>query len=272
MKERITITVDDNLLREVDSMIDEHSVKNRSHAIELLISKSLRKNVLNKAILLAGGTTVMGLGKSRCSVCCTKVNERYVIEHILYSLKKNNISEFVIVGTKKVLTNIKEILSNSRLDEHIEYIEEPGALGTAGALKLASEHITGPVVVCNTNSLFQIDIEEMFNTHKNSDSYVTMALTTASNPKQFGVVLMNGTKIYSFEEKPKRKVPSSLINAGCYIIEPDILKLIPDGYSRVEIDLFPKLAQKEKLSGFIFYGKWNYIYDNDSLEQAEKEW
>jgi mannose-1-phosphate guanylyltransferase len=272
MKERITITVDDNLLKEVDNMVDEHSIKNRSHAIELLIGKSLRKNILSKAILLAGGTTVMGLGKSRTSVCSTKVNERYVIEHIMFSLKKNNISEFVIVGTKKVLDKIKEIIAVSRLDENIDYIEEPEMMGTAGALRLASEHITGPVVVCNTNSLFQIDLEEMFNTHKNSDSLATIALTTSSTPQKFGVVLMNGTKVYSFEEKPRRKVPSSLINAGCYIMEPEVLKLIPEGFSRVEIDLFPKLANKEKLAGFIFYGKWNYINDNDTLEQAQKEW
>lgn len=272
MKERITITLDKSLLNSVDNTIDNTNVKNRSHAIELLLSRSLKQKNLKKAILLAGGTTKIGLGKSKTSACCSIVNSRRVIEHIILSLKKNNIDEFIIVGEKSCVDKIKTYLHPEKYNAEIKFIEEIENAGTAGALKLASEEISGPVVVCNTNSLFQIDLNEMFEFHKKSDSLATIALTTATDVKKFGVVTLNGTKVFSFDEKPSKKIPSNIISAGCYIVEPEILDLIPEGYSKIEEDVFPKLARQENLSGFMFYGKWNRIDSKEAIERAEGEW
>lgn len=272
MKERITITISNDLIKQVDDLIDEINIKNRSHAIELLITKGLSKQNINRAVLLAGGNEKIGLGKSKIYTACAPLRKKPIIEHIIFSLVKHGINKFLIVGKKLCLKEIKESLKNENINAEIDYLEEPNSMGTAGALKLASEFITGPTVVCNTNALFQIDINEMFNSHKNSDSLVTIALTTETDVRKFGVVLLNGNKIFSFEEKPQRKVPSNLINAGCYIIEPEALDLIPEGFSKMEIDLFPKLAKQEKLSGFVFYGKWMRVDDLEDLEEAETNW
>lgn len=272
MKERITITLNKSLLDDIDNTIDNETIKNRSHAIELLLAKSLKNKNISKAILLAGGTTQIGLGKNKLSPCCSVVNSRRVIEHIILSLKRNGIGEFIIVGTKDVLDMIRTYLDPERFNVELKFIEEKNRNGTAGAIRIASEEITGPVVVCNTNSLFQIDINEMFNFHKNSGSLATIALTTTPDVRKFGVVMLNGTKVFSFDEKPSKKIPSNIISAGCYIIEPEILDLIPEGYSKIEEDVFPKLAKQEKLSGFMFYGKWNRIGSKEDIERAENEW
>ncbi|MGE0793514.1 MAG: sugar phosphate nucleotidyltransferase [Candidatus Woesearchaeota archaeon] len=272
MKERITITLDNDLLNQIDGLVDERTIKNRSHAIELLINKGLNKKSITKAILLAGGSEKIGLGKSKIPTCCGMINERTLLEHIIYSFKKYNINEFIVIARKSSIEIIKETLKNSRVADEIIYLEEKEPMGTSGALNLASEYITGPVVVCNTNSLFQIDLTEMFNFHKNTYSLATIALTTTSNTKNFGVVELNGSKIFSFEEKPSKKKSSNLINAGCYIVEPEVIDLIPEGYSKFEIDLFPKLARQEQLAGFVFYGKWIRIDNTEDLEDAEKEW
>ena len=55
MIERVTITVKKDILRKVDSMIDGREIRNRSHAIETLISKSLSKSGLDTALIMAGG-------------------------------------------------------------------------------------------------------------------------------------------------------------------------------------------------------------------------
>ena len=54
MKEKIAITVDRKLLSHVDRMIDGSKVKSRSHAIELLLSKSVN-GAPKRAVILAGG-------------------------------------------------------------------------------------------------------------------------------------------------------------------------------------------------------------------------
>ena len=108
MKERITITLDKDLLNNVDKTIDEQIIKNRSHAIELLLSKSLKNQNLNKAILLVGGNTSIGLGKYKVPTCCSSINSRKLIEHIIISLKKYNISNFIIIGDSSTIKEINK--------------------------------------------------------------------------------------------------------------------------------------------------------------------
>ena len=85
----------------------------------------------------------------------------------------------------------------------------------------------------------------------------TIALTTVSDPSQYGVALLNGNRIITFVEKPsKENAPSNLISAGLFIIEPDALELIPDGYAKLEFDVLPKLADEDRLFGYNFPGTY----------------
>ena len=56
MKERVTLTLDQGILKLVDKKVDGFNIKNRSHAVELLISKALKAHIPKKAVLLVGGT------------------------------------------------------------------------------------------------------------------------------------------------------------------------------------------------------------------------
>ena len=55
MKERVTLTIDKELLERIDMRVDSVKIKNRSHAVELLLTKALSSNRPRKAIILAGG-------------------------------------------------------------------------------------------------------------------------------------------------------------------------------------------------------------------------
>ena len=55
MKERVTLTIDEDVLKRVDSTVDGSTVKNRSHAVEMLISQALAGNSVTKAVVLAAG-------------------------------------------------------------------------------------------------------------------------------------------------------------------------------------------------------------------------
>jgi NDP-sugar pyrophosphorylase family protein len=98
-------------------------------------------------------------------------------------------------------------------------------------------------------------------------------LTTVDDPSKFGVALMNGNKIITFIEKPpKDSAPSKLINSGVFKIEPEILKYVPEGFSLMEQDVFPKLAKNDNLIGYIFSGQWFKIKTQEDMEKARKEW
>ena len=55
MKERITITLDKDLISQIDKRIDGVGIKNRSQEIENLLAEALGTNIPKKAVLLVGG-------------------------------------------------------------------------------------------------------------------------------------------------------------------------------------------------------------------------
>lgn len=272
MKERITITIDSDLLGKIDDQVDGVNVKNRSHAIELSLSRVLDRTRIKQAIILAGGPYEVKQNGRSIPTTMVQINNKPVLEHNILNLKKQGVSEIILaVGHKKDL--IKNYFGDgSKFGVSIHYIEDDQPQGTAGVLKNAAQYVTGPFTVSNGDVLKAIDVKDMFEFHKKQGTLATIALTTVNDPQQYGVVILNGNRVHSFVEKPQSSIPTNLINAGFYIFEPEVLNEIPQGYAKLEVDVFPKLANKEEFAGYVFYGKWNYVRTKELLEQAIQDW
>lgn len=270
MKERITITIDQQLLNEVDAQIDGTTIKNRSHAIELGLSKCLQKKGIHQAVILAGGDILVEQEGKDIPPFLVNINNRPIIEHNILMLRRQGIKEFIITVGKYKDELIKRFGEGDKLGIHIIYVEEKEAMGTAGSIRLAAEYISGTFIVCNADELKEIDIKEMFDFHRKQACPATIAITTTATPNEYGVVVLNGNHVYSFIEKPQGSSPTNLINAGLYIFEPEVIKMTPEGYGQLELDVFPKLAANEDLSGYIFYGKWQDVRDQETLKKAMK--
>jgi NDP-sugar pyrophosphorylase family protein len=125
----------------------------------------------------------------------------------------------------------------------------------------------------NGDELKDINIPRMFRLHKRKNALATIALTTVDDPSQYGVAKLSGTRILEFVEKPKKgEAPSNLINAGFYILEPGIVDMIPDSFSMIEKEVFPKLAAQGKLRGFPFAGQWFDIGNVERYKVAQQKW
>ncbi|MGV8087020.1 MAG: sugar phosphate nucleotidyltransferase [Candidatus Woesearchaeota archaeon] len=267
MKERITLTIEKDILEKIDSNIDGSTVKNRSHAVELLLIKAMSANRLRKAVLLAGGEH-----NSREINILTKVQDRTIFEWNIKLLKRNGVKELLIC-LPKGREDIKELFTTQTMGLDITYVDEEYPLGTAGSIKSVKNFITETTVICYSDDLKKIDLDDMYVFHKNNNKLCTIALTTVDDPSNFGVAMMNGNKIVTFVERPsKESAPSKLINAGVFIIEPGVLTHIPDGFSQMEQDVFPKLARDDDLIGYVFSGQWLQILTSKDLEKAEKIW
>src|SRR5690606_21329207 len=103
----------------------------------------------------------------------------------------------------------------------------------------------------------------MLKYHRSKNSLATIALTTVTDPSQFGVVVLEeGGRISHFVEKPAPgTAPSNLVNTGVYLFEPQILDLIPSGkFYDFGKELFPfLLAQKEAFYGFTIQDYWRDV-------------
>ncbi len=278
LKERVTLTIEKDLLETIDGKVDGTTVKNRSHAVELYLRRALKGRVPTKALILAGGrgTRLMPLTKD-VPKPLIKVRGKPLLEHNLELLKRFGIRD-VIISVGYLHEQIKEYFKDgAAFGVNITYLDEDiekSPLGTAGPIKKAKEALQhGSFLVLNADELKDVNLESLYKEHLRNQGTATIALTTVKDPSLFGVALLDGNKIIRFIEKPAPgTAPSKLINAGLYVFEPDVIDLIPDGYSLLEVDVFPRLARDGKLYGYPFAGLWANPETPEWLPRIEKEW
>lgn len=274
MKERLTITLDSDTITLLDQKIDGKKVKNRSHAIEVLLCRVLGNNRPKKAILLLGGKgTRFRPITYELPKALLPVQGKTVPEHLIDLFKKYGINNLIFsVGYKA--KQIEDFYGDGfKYGIKITYVKEKTPKGSAGAIKLAEKLLKETFVVTNGDELKDIDLEEMYLFHKQNKALITVALTTVKNPSAYGVARLEGNKILEFVEKPpKDKAPSNLINSGLSIWEPEAIKFIKDGFTMYEEDVFPLLAKQKKLYGYIFSGQWFDTGTPERYERAIREW
>lgn len=227
-----------------------------------------------KALILAGGKgTRLRPLTDTIPKALIEIHGRTITEHLFDLLKKYGIKEiYISVGhlKEKIIDYFKD---GTNFGVKIQYIKEYEPLGTAGPLKIGREFFKESLIVSNGDELKKIEIDKMYELHKKLKALATIALTKVEDPSQYGVARVEKNKILEFIEKPKKEnAPSNLINAGFYIIEPEVIDMIPDGFCMFEKDIFPKLAVQGKLAGFSFSGQWFDTGNAERLERARNNW
>ncbi len=274
MKERVTLTLERDILATVDGRIDGVGVKNRSHAVELLLRKALKGTAPSVAVILAGGRgSRSGKATEKRPRSLIEVHGRPILDYNIALCKLYGITEIILcVGYLK--EQIKEHYGNGRASGvHITYLEEDRPLGTAGSLNLLRDRLTSTFLLMNADELKDVNIATMYQLHLHHDAKATIALTTIEETSQYGVAILDGSRIVGFVEKPKKgHEPSRLISAGLYLFEPEVIDLVPEGYAMVESDIFPKLAREGSLYGYPFSGQWFDTHTPERLAIAKRNW
>jgi mannose-1-phosphate guanylyltransferase len=171
------------------------------------------------------------------------------LEHLLGYLKEHGVAD-VILAMGYFLDPIKNCLRDyTQLGMRLTYLMEETPLGTAGAVKNTESYLDGPFVVLNGDIITGIDLTAMMKRHKEVKPKVSMALTAADNPTIYGLVETDTRGIvHRFVEKPSQdKATTNMINAGIYILEPEVLVHIPPSTpSMFENYLFPYLLEMDE--------------------------
>lgn len=270
MVERITITIKNDILKKIDKMIDKRDVKSRSHAVESLLLKAINKTDLNTALILAGGSgTRLRPITYEIPKPMIPIHGRPILEYQINLLRKYDIRN-ILLSVGNMHEKVREYFGNgSRFGVNITYLIEEKPMGNIYPLYLARNFIKNAFIVMNVDTLMNPDIPEIFDFHKKQSTLATILLVLKEMPRG-GIVVMKGNHITRFVEKPKTTA-ANLINAGFYIFEPEVLSLVKKkGF--IEEILFPSLAMRKQLSGFVHDGKIFDIGTNEGYEKAIKEW
>ena len=246
-KKKISITINEKTLQDIDSIVDNIYIRNRSQAIEHLAKNALGENK-TAVILLGGDESHLRISKNDYSPTA-KIKNSAVIELAVKKLRENSFKTIFIIARQNLLTRLFEILKDgAEYGVKISYVEEKSSNGTADSLRLLKGRIKNNFLAVYGDILFnKINIEELWNDHIKQNAVATIMLTTSSKPSEKGTVKVEGNKVLVFEQKPK-KSDIYLVFSPIFVSEPQIFEY--SGKS-LESDIFPKLAEKGLLNGHL---------------------
>lgn len=265
MKEKISITLDKAVIKNVDSLVDRLFIRNRSQAIEILLKNYLNKNK-PAVILLGGAEEKLKIGEE--FVPEVKIKGSPLIEKTICNLRKKNFKNIYIVARKKVLDRIFPLLHNGeKFGVRIKYMEEKESRGTAYSLRLIKREISTSFLVVFGDIIFdKINIDDLWNEHIKNSPIATLTLITSDNPSTKGQVFLQGNKIISFMQKPNKK-NSYLVLCPIFVCEPEILQYVG---ASLEQDIFPALAKKQLLNGYVSSEREVHIHNKNDLLRLNK--
>jgi len=214
-----------------------------------------------KAVILVGGegTRLRPLTFDMPKPMVPVLNRPF-LEHTIAYLKKFSV-ENIILALSYLPGSIRDYFGDGgNLGVQLTYSVESSPLGTAGAVKNAEQYLENTLVVLNGDIFTDLDIADMLALHRRKGAKVTIALTWVDNPCAFGVVETDSDgRVQRFIEKPSPdRVTTNWINAGIYILEPEVLEHVPAGsHYMFERGLFPLLLELgDPVYGYPFTGYW----------------
>jgi dTDP-glucose pyrophosphorylase len=148
----------------------------------------------------------------------------------------------------------------------IRYLREKEKLGTGGALSLLPETPSTPIIVMNGDILTTFDFISLNDFHKSQGAEITLAAVNYCVDIPFGVVQNSGFCVTGLVEKPSQRF---LCNAGIYVLDPAILKQLPNSRAFNMTDIIDCcLAASKKVSVFPVHEYWSDIGTPADLDKA----
>ena len=246
-KSKIAISVDNSLLKLVDSKVDGSVIRSRSQAIEYFLKKGLQEQSVSVAVLLLKG--------EHQAFALKDVKDTSLIKQQIDFFSKYGIRNIYIITqhTKNMNLLLNEI-SDAKIN--VEIIERQ-AKGNADALEAIRNKINNSFVVMSGDTYNNFDLLKMIKKHVESEKLAIMGLMTREKIGRYGTAILDGDLIVDFQEKP-RHYSTNIVNAGIYIFKPEIFELF-ESFVSLEKDLFPKLARLKQLVGFFTYGEYLHL-------------
>jgi NDP-sugar pyrophosphorylase family protein len=198
-----------------------------------------------------------------------KIGPRPLLESILLSFIEYGFKKYYI-SVHYLSEQVKSYFGDgSKWGVKISYVEEASPLGTAGGLSLLPDSISVPVIVMNGDLLTKVDFSALLDFHLANESVATMCVREYSFQIPYGVIESDGIKITKITEKPSSNY---FVNAGIYVISPDIIKNMQKNVPVDMPNIFTDLIDsKNVVSMFPLHEYWLDIGRLGDFEKAQND-
>jgi mannose-1-phosphate guanylyltransferase len=210
-----------------------------------------------QAVVLAGGlgTRLRPITLTRPKPLLPILNRPLILR--VMDLLPPQVDE-VFIATGYMGDKVADLFKREKTRWKVEVVNEERPLGTGGALKNLEKCLHGKFIVLNGDVICSLDLRKMLRFHEQKKGMATISLWDVEDPTAYGMVVLGPEgHIREFREKPRREeVVSHAINAGTYILEPEILRYMEPGReTSIEKEVFPKVLARG-LYGYRFEGHW----------------
>ena len=248
-----------NLLKE--KKLEHIPILNNKRLIGIFVddryfTESKIKKGINTPIVIMSGGYGKRIGKltknyPKGMLC---VNKKPLLEQIINNAKNLGFKNFILsVSFKKEIIK-KYFGDGKKFDIHIKYLEEKSEMGTIGSVRLLKNEKNNNLIVVNCDVITKANIAKMLVQHDKKKSFATIGIKSFSYSNPYGVIKSSRGKLVSLEEKPKINFN---INAGIYVFNKKIVKIIKDNDIKDTNDLINLLSKKKyNISLFPIYEEW----------------
>ena len=246
---------------------------NQGRVVQLFLLKELTKSKVheNPVIIMAGGE-----GKRLrplthdCPKPMLQLQGKPILEILLEQCIRAGFNNYYFAVNYLKHQIIDYFNNGASWGVYIDYLEEKRPLGTAGALSLLPEIPDKPLLVLNGDVLSGINYDQMLRFHEEHYAVATLCVREHVTQIPYGVVNMDDLHVLSLEEKP---VLSHFVNAGIYLLDPKVLKLISKNQFLDMPQLLEQVVQKQqRVSAFPIHEYWLDLGHPENLERAKSEW
>lgn len=184
-----------------------------------------------------------------------------MLERVLAQLARHGVDEAILSLGYRPDAFLAAYPRGMAVGVRLHYAVEAEPLDTAGAVRFAAESggVEDTFLVVNGDVLTDLDVTALVEFHCRRGALATIALTAVEDPSRFGVVpTAPDGRVEAFLEKPPPgEAPTDLINAGTYVVEPEVLARIPAGRRvSIERETFPSLVSEHAVYALDDKGYW----------------
>lgn len=223
-----------------------------------------------KTVILAGG---LGTRLRPYTLFVPKpmlpLAEKPVLQYTIEWLCKNGLKD-IVISVGYLRKSIEDYFQDGKeFDVNITYVRLSNPLGTAGQLKEVESHLDSRFVCIYGDSVYNFDLTDVISFHKKKRALATMVLKNYKTSLKYGFIETDSLgAVKSWREKPEFK---GLINTGCYVMEPEFLRYVPEK-KMYGMDLAFKKAldAKERIYGYVTEGEFIDIGDMETYEEANR--
>jgi dTDP-glucose pyrophosphorylase len=172
-----------------------------------------------------------------------KVGDRPIVETIVTELASQGFRNFYISVNFQADKLREHLGDGNRWNVNINYIDESEPMGTAGSLTLLEDKPTSPLIVMNGDLLTKLNFVGLLDLHNENKATGTVWLREYDFQIPFGVVKTEDLRVVELDEKPLHRF---MVNAGIYVLNPEVVDMIPANVRVDMTDVFQDLLRRDE--------------------------